>query len=374
MLPITCCIIILYLFLIGSFVYGFNKVDIFKITEPQNNTLFSIIIPFRNEADNLPGLLESILNLNYTKASFECIFVNDDSYDNSVKIIENHLQNSNINFKVIDNARVSNSPKKDAITTAVKQAKNPWIITTDADCILPTNWLSCFNSFIKTHNTACIVAPVTYKNVSGFLEQFQLLDFLSLQGTTMGSFGINKPFMCNGANFAYTKKLFNKLNGFNGNETIASGDDVFFLEKVAKNHPKKLHYLKSEHAIVYTKAQASFKSLIYQRLRWASKASAYKHWFGKLTGVIVLLTNSLLLVLAILFLLNITNFKLLLGFAILKFIIDFMLLYKAAHFFNQKYSLKYYGLAFLCYPFFSVFIVFISVFKTYKWKDRHFKK
>ena len=34
-----------------------------------------------------------------------------------------------------------NSYKKKAIETAIAQADNPWIITTDADCIVPPKWL-----------------------------------------------------------------------------------------------------------------------------------------------------------------------------------------------------------------------------------------
>jgi hypothetical protein len=49
----------------------------------------------------------------------------------------------------------------------------------------------------------------------------------SLQGTTIGSFGIGKGFICNGAN--NLKSLFEKLNGFEGNDSIANGDDVFFI-------------------------------------------------------------------------------------------------------------------------------------------------
>jgi hypothetical protein len=36
--------------------------------------------------------------------------------------------------------------------------------------------------------------------------------------------------MCNGANLAYTS-TFRELNGFNDNDKIASGDDVFLLQK-----------------------------------------------------------------------------------------------------------------------------------------------
>jgi hypothetical protein len=34
-------------------------------------------------------------------------------------------------------------------------------------------------------------------------HHFQQLDLASLQGATIGSFGIGKGFMCNGANLAY---------------------------------------------------------------------------------------------------------------------------------------------------------------------------
>jgi hypothetical protein len=69
------------------------------------------------------------------------------------------------------------------------------------------------------------------------LHHFQQLDIASLQGATIGSFGINKGFMCNGANFVY-QILFQELNGFHGNDTIASGDDVFLLQKRLLNSLK----------------------------------------------------------------------------------------------------------------------------------------
>jgi hypothetical protein len=56
------------------------------------------------------------------------------------------------------------------------------------------------------------------------------------------------------------------LNGFNGNDTIASGDDVFLLQKHCR-----VSYLKSPNNIVITKPLDNWKSLCYQRVRWASK-------------------------------------------------------------------------------------------------------
>ena len=65
---------------------------------------------------------------------------------------------------------------------------------------------------------------------------------MSLQGSTVGGFGIGHPFLCNGANLAYKKHHFIQLNGFKGNDTIASGDDIFLFEKFIHAFPRQVHF------------------------------------------------------------------------------------------------------------------------------------
>ncbi|OEK07770.1 glycosyltransferase [Flavivirga aquatica] len=379
MILISIIISIIYLFLIGSFTFGFDKIKIFTLEDMPSKTKFSILIPFRNEAKNLPDLLKSMASLKYSKQLFEVIFIDDDSEDDSVDIIKEFISKKSINssrgnFSIIKNERKTNSPKKDAITSAINHAKHEWIIATDADCILPEYWLDSFDEYIQKTNVSCIAGPVTYHLNNDFFNRFQLLDILSLQGATIGGFGIKKPFLCNGANFAYKKTLFSKINGFEGNTHIASGDDIFLLEKIAKTNPKSLHYLKCEKAIVTTTAQPTYKNLIAQRIRWVAKTSTYNNWFGKFTGLVVLLMNALIISYLVLSIINVFNFKIWLYILIIKFNIDFFLIYKSALFFNQKGILRSFIFGFLIYPFFSVYVAFISMFITYKWKGRVFKK
>ena len=374
-------IIIIYLFIIGWLSYGFDKVDDFKLQDLPPKTKFSITVPFRNEAKNLPKLLDSISKLNYPKSMFEVILVDDDSEDDSVSIIENSLntygekRDTQIdNIQIIKNKRTSNSPKKDAITSAIKISKFNWIVTTDADCILPKYWLDTFDESIQLKSSNCIVAPVTYHGKQSFLNRFQTLDFLSLQGATVGSFGIKKPLMCNGANFAYRKSLFVSVNGFEGNDTIASGDDVFLLEKFIEHDAEKVHYLKSRNAIVTTNPAESTKDLIQQRLRWASKTSQNKNWFTKLIGLVVLLGNLVCLGLIPAVYFNITTFNVAIALFIIKWSIDFLLLFKTARFFKQEILLFSYVFSSLLYPIFNVSIALLSFFKSYEWKGRRFAK
>lgn len=377
MTTIAVLVTIAYLILIGYLIVGFDKIKRFVLKDIPAKTKFTVIIPFRNEAEKLPMLLQSISELNYPKALFEIIFIDDESEDHSVEVIKTISKKVRIEetlISIIKNERKTKSPKKDAITAAILKAKHKWIITTDADCVLPKFWLDSFDEFIQQEDCELIVAPLTYSKSDNFLERFQLLDILSLQGSTIGGFGISRPFLCNGANLAYKKSLFNDLNGFDGNTDIASGDDIFLLEKAVLKHKSKVRYLKCEHAIVTTQPERTWKSLKHQRMRWAAKTSAYKNWFGKFVGIIIFLMNGGLMVFGLMTLIGIIKWKVFFYILIIKFAIDALLLFKTALFFNQKESLKSYPLSFFLYPLFSVYIVFISVFKTYKWKGRPYTK
>ena len=379
---VAIIIILLYLLLIGLFTYGFDKVDHFTLQDLKPKTKFSIIIPFRNEAENLPKLLASISKLNYPKSMFEVILVDDDSDDDSVSVIKNilHTKFSKKNFTLIENIRIiknertSNSPKKDAITSAINVSKFNWVITTDADCVLPKYWLDTFDEYIQAKKPISLVGPVVYHNTNSFFNRFQTLDFLSLQGVTIGGFGIKQPFMCNGANFAYLKSAFNNLSGFSGNTNIASGDDIFLLEKLIKHNIEKVHYLKSYKAIVSTNPTPTISDLIQQRIRWASKTSNYNNWFPKLIGLIVLLGNFMCLVFIPLVVFNLLSPRIAIALFFIKFSIDFLLLFKTSRFFKQETLLLTYVLSSIIYPFFNVGIAFLSFFKSYHWKGRTSKK
>ncbi|MEM6718490.1 MAG: glycosyltransferase [Bacteroidota bacterium] len=369
------CICGSYALLIISLIYGFWKVPNTNRQEyVATKTEFSVIIPFRNEAKHLPKLLKSISNLHYPREKVSFWLVNDASEDDSVAIIEKFCQeNTTWDIRILQNNRVSNSPKKDAIVTAISQIQSDWIVTTDADCILPIFWLSFLNQKIVAEQPKMIAAPVTYEEEKSFFSYFQLLDFLSLQGTTTGSFGLVIPFMCNGANLAYQKEAFLAVNGFSGNDTIASGDDVFLLEKFIQKWPKKVVYLKSKSTLVKTYAMRTWKEFVSQRIRWASKSANYNLFTGKVIGVIVILMNLLFCLLPILLFTKI-SWKLLVGIFVAKMSINSILLIQTLRFTQQKIRLLYLIISNIIYPYCTVFIFFRSLFSTYTWKNRSFKK
>ena len=356
-----------YLIVISLLIYGFTKIKSYYTIGLKPKTEFTIIVPFRDETDNLPILLASLSKLNYPTNLFKVILVDDDSTEKFL------VPTFNFQVSVLNNIRISKSPKKDAIATAMNRVTTDWIITTDADCVVSKNWLSTLDNYIQTHNVAMISGAVTYDFQNMFLHQFQQLDIASLQGATIGSFGINKGFMCNGANLAYTKSIFKELNGFEGNDTIVSGDDVFLLQKAIARSPEKVHYLKSKNNIVTTKPLDDWKSLFYQRVRWASKTSSYQSNFGKIVAVVVFTGNLIWICTLGYWLLNFKQGLLFLIILVLKIIVDSILILQSNQFLNSKKT-SYLILSSLLYPFFSVTVALYSLFGKYEWKGRPFKK
>ena len=362
-------VILYYCIHIGLLIYGVSKVAVFEFKLSQVSPLveFTLVIPFKNEEANLESLLNSISQLNYDKLSYEVILVNDSSTDLSTQIINSwRFKNPYVQLTILDNVVVSKSSKKDAITRAISIAKHNWILTSDADCILPIELLNCYSEFLVANSTKkFIIGGVSISNHNQFVSIYQVLDILSLQAVTIGSFGIDEAFMCNGANLAFTKQIFNSVNGYTDVNYIASGDDVFLLQKVLQYNPQSVGYLLSSDSVVKTKPVSTWKQVIIQRARWGKKAIAYKTLYPKILGVVSILANFCLIVLFLGLFID-GYLAVCAALILLKFCFDIVFLSYASRCINKQ-LLIYFPLSFVIYPFLMILISLRMVFSSNNW-------
>lgn len=366
-------VLFIYTAFIAQLIWGFKKVNYFEVTDSQPKTAFTIIVPFRNEEKDLPKLLASLSQLHYPKHLIQFVLVDDFSNDNSVRVYNQwRMAHESYDTTLLENLHLSYSPKKDALTRAIPIAKHDWIVTTDADCIVNNNWLLTLDNYIQTNHPEMVVGAVMYKTKNNWFHHFQQLDLMSLQGTTIGSFGIGKPFMCNGANFAYTKNFFAEIGGFGGINDKASGDDVLLLQKAVSANLEKVHYLKNNDFIVTTKPENDLFKLFMQRVRWASKTSSYSSTYAKFLAVMVLLMN-LSLVVGFCFTLCGNIDWLFLIFFLVKYLVDYILLNKSNSYLrNGKFFVPISSS--IIYPLFSSLVGIYSLFGSFRWKGRTFRK
>lgn len=244
------------------------------------HTRVSVLIPARNEEENILPCVHSILEQIYPAELLEIIVIDDHSDDNTAAVVEN-LRHPQVRVLKLSDFPIDpkrQSFKKMAIETGIAQAKGELIVTTDADCSAGPIWLSLLVSLYETKRPKFIAAPVNFYREKNLLQRFQSLDFLGMMAVTGA--GIYRRFMhmCNGANLAYEKSAFYEVNGFQGIDHLASGDDMLLMQKIAQRYPDRIAYLKNRQATVFTEAKPDWRSFLQQRIRWATKSSQYREW------------------------------------------------------------------------------------------------
>lgn len=367
----------MYVILIGWFTYGwFSMGEYFPLRE-KYKTKLSVIIPARNEENNIINCLDDLIKQDYPKNLFEIIIVDDDSTDKTEEIVNRFITNNpEKEIKLISskNAKISFRGKKQAIKAAVSVSKGDLIITTDADCRMGKKWLSTIATYFESQKAKMIICPVCFHKDNSVFKKIQNLEFLSLIASGAGSAKISHPIMCNGANLAFSKSAYNKVMTNRKKDNFISGDDIFLMLNIKKNYGSPaIRFLKSYDAIVYTEAKKSFKEFFDQRIRWVSKSRGYSSISLILASLIIYIFNYLLLVGLILsfFFTEFISFTIILF--LIKCIIDLPILAGITKFVKRKNLLLFFLPLQLIYILYISVIGFIGNFLKFEWKGRHGK-
>ncbi len=380
-------LICIYISLLIYYRLAWDQIPVFKplTLNLKPSTFISVIIPARNESEHLPSLLKSLSAQTYPAGLFEVLIIDDHSSDDTAAIVQSFSSKNIklISLKEYTNANEINSYKKKAIEIGIQQSTGTLIVTTDADCYVPPNWLQTIASFYEQYHPAFIAAPVSIDCSLRFIEIFQALDFMTLQGITGASVHKKIHSMCNGANMAYEKSAFYEVDGFKGIDNIASGDDMLLMHKIYKRYPEKVMFLKSNDVIVQTAPVKTISAFFNQRIRWASKADKYddKRIFSVL--LLVYLLNVMLLALPIIC--SITNYKLLIAnyqlsiwkcwliLMIIKTTAELLFLFPVSKFFGKQSLLFLFPLMQPFHIIYTVIAGWLGKFGSYQWKERKVK-
>jgi hypothetical protein len=178
--------------------------------------------------------------------------------------------------------------------------------------------------------------------------------------------------MCNGANLAYPKIIFEAVNGFQGIDNHASGDDMMLMQKIAQIYPDDILYLKNQKATIFTTAKPTLKSFINQRVRWSTKSKGYEE-----KQVTVILIGVWLFCVSIPFTFLATLFfgKIMLmvafGQLLIKLFADYRLLKTTSTFFNRSDLMRTFWKSALYHLIYIIAVGFLGgVVKKYEWKGR----
>jgi cellulose synthase/poly-beta-1,6-N-acetylglucosamine synthase-like glycosyltransferase len=359
----------LYMLVIFLFTFGWFRTPFFYQRSAAPLPEVSIVVAVRNENHKIIRLLETLVAQDYPKDRFEIVIVNDHSDDDTAELLksfQNKHQEMNICLLKTDG-----EGKKAALRTGINAARFVLIATTDGDCITGKHWLRRMVLFFELKKPKLISGPVIYRRKKGFWQHFFMLDFMGLVASGAGSLGMNLPLMANGANLMFSKDTYLNLLPEQKGQNRASGDDVFLLHAIVKKYgARSVMFIKDTQAIIETEPPENLREFFRQRIRWSSKATAYRSWWAVFVSLTVFLFNLLLM-----FSLLATVFKvwfaaIFLLFILLKMIVEFPLLSHFSGFAGRQHTLYYLFLFGWIYPFYITGAAITSFFFSFGWKGR----
>ena len=258
--PYFCFLVIIFSGLLFRKLPNINQNDI---------SFVSVVIAARNEENNISYLLKDLINQSANKNNYEVIIANDRSTDKTKSIIDQFSSENSFIRSIHIKKKHAMKPKKYALTKAIENSKGEIILTTDADCRVPRDWVSNMAQLAQ-NNEGIVIGYSKIESMKSFLNEFQKIDFLGIMAANAGL--LTHGIVCSGSgqNLAYKKKDFQTINGFNPVKDLMSGDDMYLVQNISSIKGAIFNYDSS--SFVSTLPKKTFTSYINQRIRWSSNS------------------------------------------------------------------------------------------------------
>ncbi|MDZ4714689.1 MAG: glycosyltransferase [Cytophagales bacterium] len=321
----------------------------------------SIIVPFRNEEENLANLISSLLALDYPTGLWEVLLINDHSEDHSLELALSLTQGqSHMHvWSLPDGAE----GKKLSLKAGIGRARFPIVATTDADCRVPVRWLmeihGCFHD-----RASLLIGLIKFRYTHSFFGKLQMIELAGLMGSTAAAVGWNHPILSTGANLAFRKEHFLAVGGYDDNLHIASGDDEFLMRKMARQFPDGLVFMNAPDAVVETVTQHDLFAFFRQRIRWAGKWRFNSDATTKGVAIVVAAAQFCFLLIA----LSRPDWGHL--FVVAKILLEGALIYRASTFLRERPDWIGFIALQILYPVYIVITGVSSFFAVPSWKGR----
>lgn len=148
-------------------------------TEIQNNDLISVLIPARNEENNIACLLDALQKFNN---NIEILVCNDHSTDNTEEIISRY-QTTDQRIRLIESEVLPKGwlGKNHACYQLAKQASGKYLLFVDADVVISGNIIADAVSYAKKHKLGLLsVFPKQVLLTIGEKKSVPLMNYILL--------------------------------------------------------------------------------------------------------------------------------------------------------------------------------------------------
>ncbi len=331
----------------------------------------TIIVPARNEEQNISRCLDSLLAQDYPQNKYSVIVVDDCSTDSTRTIVEKYSRNhpGKVSFIEVSQRDPSISPKINALNRGIAASSSEIIVTTDADCIASINWISSMVAHFE-QGVGIVTGLTTYessKNISKMFHGIQFLDFISYTSVGAGTIGMGKVNTCNGSNMAFYRKAFDEIHGFSSLAHLNTGDDSLLAQKIVQTKNWKIKFAIDPFSYVSTSAVDTWKDFFHQRMRWAGQTTEYPG----ATLFFMIPTFIMYMILFVTIPMTIVSWSIIPWLTLgVKFSMDYFIMKKFCRITHTEYALRYFIPTAIIHIPVILFSVFGGFFGQFTWKER----
>jgi cellulose synthase/poly-beta-1,6-N-acetylglucosamine synthase-like glycosyltransferase len=333
----------------------------------------SVVVAARNEEKDIEKCLQSLLKQTYPANSYEIIIVDDGSTDKTASIVKSFSERfANIHLlSLMFDPEQKIGRKPIALAKGIAQANGEIILTTDADCIVPPQWIEIMVNHFE-EGVVFVAGPVAERDSNTFFAKMEQLEFLGLITTAAGLIGSGRPIICNGANLAYRKDAFTAIDGFN--EKSNSNDDESLMNKMVHRKIGRVVFSPEADAVVTTSSSNTITTFFRQRIRWANKRGHYedKSILFTLVGLYIFFA-SMLLTMVLLF----REPQLIQPLTVVfggKILVDYFTLRSGARLFRQRILIFHFLIAEFLHVPYIVIAAAIGQIASMRWKGRTIRR
>lgn len=253
-------------YFLQSFIFIIGASKKFQKVSEEKLPTASIIVAARNEEDNILRTLRSLDKLEYPDDKLQIIIVDDQSTDNTGKIIDEFIKNKSRFQKITtEEHHTKLIGKMRALAYAIKAATGDVILTTDADCEVKPLWAKSVCSYYQ--DDVAIVTGVTTQTAEKWFHGMQAIDFVYLLTAGAGTTNMNFPISCIGNNMSYRKSAYDEVGGYE-NLPHSVTEDFTLMNAIYNLKKYKVIFPVDDQTLVTSIPCRTLKSLIRQKKRW----------------------------------------------------------------------------------------------------------
>lgn len=239
----------------------------------------SIIIPARNEEENLPKLFLALENQSYNR--FNIVLVNDRSKDRTAEIMEAFKKKHPERVEIIHVAEYSDfpgmNPKQYALFQGIEGCTSDILLFTDADCVPPPRWVEYTAVHFLEPEVGVVIGPIHTEQKRGFIYRFQVFDHIFRYFYTVASAGMGMPTGGFGNNLATRKKAIDDIGGY-GSIGYSVTEDAALIAKIRELNRYGIAATTTRETRVIAAPQAKWRILSKQERRWSYGAFYSPDW------------------------------------------------------------------------------------------------